>query len=279
MNHMALLLTAFIPALASAKDCVPGFYRSLPRDRDWHYSAGSGESIALARDTAVAGLVAKVASISQHEDVPPEILVGWEQDDYAACDGTHYVMVRIEKDIASRLIDRYYKTRQDKVGKLEPRIAVVEKSSERLRTDTDSQAEKLRAQDLKLHGQDLSLHRLHARIESVKASGSIADEEPNEPAPYFSPEAEAGIEKELLPMFRASMARIDSGVISVKDMGVVTATYTTLGQTSKLRGFCKRMLKREGSLKTNELLWLTRRCRGTVGVAKEERKAKAVAGQ
>jgi len=267
-KRIAILLATCIPVSTSAKDCVPGFYRSLPRDRDWHYAAGSGDSIAVARDTAVAGLVAKVASVSQHDNVPPEILVGWEQDDYAACDGTHFVMVRIEKKVAARLIAEYYTTRQNKVDKLEPRLAVVEKSSERARADVDSHAEKLISQDL-------SLQRLHARIESVKTASSVEGEEPEKPAPYFSPRAEAGIQKELMPMFKASMSRLDSGGNSVEDMGVVAATYTTLGQESKLRTFCKRMLKRGDSLKTNELLWLTNRCREASGVTETERKAKA----
>jgi hypothetical protein len=113
-----------------------------------------------------------------------------------------------------------------------------------------------------LLGVDMSLLRMHARIESVKTERSIADEEPKTPAPFFGPEAEVGIAKQLMPMYREALARVDAGSLSVEDMGTVLATYTTLGQSSKAKAFCSRMLKRD-EMPTNAMLWLNKRCRGS----------------
>jgi hypothetical protein len=112
-----------------------------------------------------------------------------------------------------------------------------------------------------LLGIDMSLLRMHARIESVKTERSISDEEAKTPAPFFGPDAEVGIDRELMPMYRAALARVDAGSMSIEDMGTVLATYTTLGHSSKAKTFCSRMLKRE-ELPTNAMLWLNTRCRG-----------------
>src|ERR1700675_2240986 len=113
-----LLVIMLMPAAASAKDCVPGFYVRLPRDRSWHYAVGVGDNPAAARSAAMSNLVASVASTSQHDNIPAEIFTGIEQDDAAECDGKAYIMVRIEKAVAAKAISDYYATRQDMVDKL-----------------------------------------------------------------------------------------------------------------------------------------------------------------
>lgn len=125
----------------------------------------------------------------------------------------------------------------------------------------DEHGQTLLRHAIEMTGIGQSLVRLYARIESVKTGKSIADEEPLEPAPYFSPDAEVAINSELLPVFNAAMARINYGSRSPEDIGPVLATYTMLGHKGKAKTFCKKMLSDSSRMEDGALLWLSARCR------------------
>jgi hypothetical protein len=92
-----LLLAASIPAIS--QDCVPTFFNSEPRDADWFYASGQGRDAQEARRDAVRSLFAKATG---GENLPAEILAGWEQDDHGECRGRHYALVRIEQAAVKR---------------------------------------------------------------------------------------------------------------------------------------------------------------------------------
>lgn len=125
----------------------------------------------------------------------------------------------------------------------------------------DKHDAKLAEHATRLDGMDLSLRRLHYRLESVKLARSIGGEEASAPAPYLAPEAEVGIERNIMPLFKASMAKIDNGGHSAVDMGTVLAAFSTLGQVTKAKAFCKKMLTHD-DLSETEAMWLNRRCQG-----------------
>jgi hypothetical protein len=143
-----------LPIQAAAKeDCVPpGFYTSLPRDRDWYYGVARDTDTEQARLQSLRNLgkqvtgdleawqpadIEKLAGPGQDRwEVAAQVgrllpkstlLAGWEQDDFARCDGLSYVLVRIEKDRVARYIRESQPFRKDLLDSLAKRLAKVEK--------------------------------------------------------------------------------------------------------------------------------------------------------
>jgi hypothetical protein len=107
----ALLAASFLVcgARAFAQDCVPAFYNAEPRDAQWYYGAGKGADADAARRDALDHLYLKIAG--GENDVPREVLAGWEQDDHGECRGVHYVIDRIEQERARRNLAEILKRR------------------------------------------------------------------------------------------------------------------------------------------------------------------------
>jgi len=101
MRKSAALLAFLLIGAASralAQDCVPTFYNSEPRDDKWYYGAGKGADADAARKDALDHLYLKIAG--GENNIPREVLEGWEQDDHGECRGVHYVIDRIEQERA-----------------------------------------------------------------------------------------------------------------------------------------------------------------------------------
>lgn len=164
-------LTLLLPALLFAEDCVPTFYTSLPRDREWYYGAAKDKDNDKARDGALKNLGKQVTgdvegwNASQVEELAgpgqdrwevakkvgallPQstLLAGWEQDDHELCKGRHYVLVRVEKERVRAFIKENRKFQHDLLGSLSAR---VEKAEQRL-TKNEEATEKLKERLAKL---------------------------------------------------------------------------------------------------------------------------------
>lgn len=84
--------------MAANEDCMPRFYLSLPRDSVWFYGAGSGTTVAEARQKALDALALQAGGT--------EAVSGWEQDDSKVCAGTAFILVRVEKAAAGSRVVR-----------------------------------------------------------------------------------------------------------------------------------------------------------------------------
>jgi hypothetical protein len=128
----------------------------LPRDREWFYGVARDSDTEQARLQALRNLgkqvtgdleawtqeeVDRLAGPGQDRwDVAAKVgrllpkstlLAGWEQDDFARCDGYSYVLVRIEKERVARYIRENQSFRKDLVDSLARRLDKVEKQVSR----------------------------------------------------------------------------------------------------------------------------------------------------
>lgn len=100
------LLAVAVAANAGVVNCVPAFYRSLPRDASYYYGAGRGDTAAAARADAVHALASQAV-----------VTDGWEQDDHGVCDGVYYALVRVEKEAAGkRKVSGKIETKLDEIA-------------------------------------------------------------------------------------------------------------------------------------------------------------------
>jgi hypothetical protein len=156
-------LLAASAAARAAENCVPpGFYTSLPRDRDYYYGVARDPDTDQARDAAIRNLgkqvsgdvegwsgaqvaalagpcrdkfqvAASVARLLPKSD----LLAGWEQDDFERCAGFSYVLVRIEKERVERFLKESPKFKKDLVDSLAARVEKVEADVDALKTRLD----------------------------------------------------------------------------------------------------------------------------------------------
>jgi hypothetical protein len=159
-----LFFVATRPCFAK-EDCIPpSFYTSLPRDQDWFYGTAKDPDTDKAREHAIRNLgrqvsgeiegwdeadVEKIAgpghdraqvAINVGKLLPQSsLLAGWEQDDFARCNGYSYVLVRIEKEQVRRYVKENQNFKDALLTSLAQRVEKVEKDVSALQSTTAQQ--------------------------------------------------------------------------------------------------------------------------------------------
>lgn len=149
--RLALPFILLATAAVAKEDCIPpGFYTSLPRDREWYYGVARDPDTDKAREQALRNLAKqaagdveawpkeKIAELAPCRDqwevaagvgklLPrSSLLAGWEQDDFERCAGQSYVLVRIEKERVERFLKGSDKFKSDLAASLGKRLDKVE---------------------------------------------------------------------------------------------------------------------------------------------------------
>jgi len=207
---------------ASAADCVPTFYKSLPRDGTWRYAVGAGPDASAARAAAVSQL--------DSED--------WEQDDYRECRGVSYVMVR---------------------ATLKPAVkaSVIESMLSRIARRIEDVVGYSAGHDAKLDRIERRLEAMPAIQKGPIVIHVDRDERTTQP---IQPYAMAIDKEQLAPRVKASLAKIDGGDFKTEDVAVVVASYNTMHDADSLRKFCDGILKKDLGFQRGLREWTISQC-------------------
>lgn len=193
-------LLLLLSASSFAEDCVPpGFYISLPRDREWYYGAGKDPDPEMARQQALRSLgkqvtgdvetwgeadLGKVAGPGRDRwetakvigDLLPKstLLAGWEQDDRDRCAGVSYALVRIEKERVERFLKESAKFKQAVLDSLAGRVEKAEKNIAALQSDYGALKQRLAALERKALSLSAATKDHSARPASAPITEKIA---------------------------------------------------------------------------------------------------------
>lgn len=292
LSIMVLTLFAALPWARAAEGCIPpSFYTSLPRDRDYYYGVARDSDTDRAREAAIRNLgqqagaevegwsgerVAALAgpcrdkfqvAASVGRLLPKsDLLAGWEQDDFARCNGFSYVLVRIDKDRVARFLKESARFRRDladslgaRVQRVENRVDALTARLDRLEASlgrlprgasTNSDADKLGANvadiranlkagkpraevERRLAAAEDSYARLEARMRGYQSGRDAA-----ETARLNAQRAAKA------PELKALLSKLDAGTWTYPDAARAAGIYSGLKDYDALRTFCRGLLAR-----------------------------------
>jgi hypothetical protein len=292
---MALLAFAAVAAAAREQCEPPTFYKSLPRDREFYYGVARATDTDQARDQAIRNLAKQatgevegwsqeaidhlagpgqdrweVASAVGRLLPSSSLLAGWEQDDFARCQGESYVLVRIEKARVERFVQGSSKFQGDLAGmlsrlkKVEVRVDDLTTRLERLekmlsRCRSGAPETQALANSVVAARSALNAGRPRADVERklIAAEDAYAKLEARMRAyqkkhDAFAHDRLLTLRREKAPEIKRRRDDIAAGRLPYPNAANLLGIYQEMGDYESERDFCREVLQGRVKLESNE---------------------------